>query len=456
MFEALKYLDSVKRIHFIGIGGSGMCPLAEILNKQGYILTGSDNNETDTLNRVKSLGIPVFMGQRAENIKGAEMVVYSSAIQDDNPELKAARESSVPTFERSKLLGALSKKYKRSIGISGTHGKTTATSMLAEILIKSGTDPTAVVGGRLPLTGTNGVLGGSDLFLVEACEFKNTFLELFTTCAVILNIDADHLDFFKTMENLKSSFKKFSENSETVIYNGDDENVKDAIKDVKDKNFITFGLKGSNDWRAENITLKENSRYGFDLIHNNKNLGEAELSIPGKHNVYNALAAIAAADYAGVPAGDSLKIIKDFKGAGRRFQFLGVYKGAAIYDDYAHHPTELKATLTAAKGMNYNKIIAIFQPFTYSRTAMFLNEFSDALKIADNVILTPIMGSREKNDYNIRSQDLAKKIPSCKCVDTFEEAALEAVNSASEGDMIITLGCGDIYKVAKIIIDKLK
>ncbi|MCD7827515.1 MAG: Mur ligase domain-containing protein, partial [Clostridiales bacterium] len=288
MFEADKYLDKVKRIHFIGIGGSGMCPLAEILHSKGYDLTGSDNNETDTLQRIKNLGIPVYMGQRAENIKGAEMIVYTAAILPDNPELVAAKSSGIPTFERSKLLGAVSRKFGCCIGISGTHGKTTTTSMTAQILINAGMDPSAVIGGKLPMTGTNGITGKSDIFLCEACEFSNTFLELSPKCSVILNVDADHMEFFKTMDNLEASFVKFANMAETVIYNGDDANTLTVMKSVKNKKTVTFGFNKSNDWYPDNIQMDNGAYPEFDVFFKGKKQGRAVLSVPGKHNIYNA------------------------------------------------------------------------------------------------------------------------------------------------------------------------
>lgn len=456
MFEADKYLDKVKRIHFIGIGGSGMCPLAEILHSKGYLLSGSDNNETDTLKRIRALGIPVMMGQRAENINGAEMIIYTAAILEDNPELLAAKNSGIPTFERSKLLGAVSRKFGNCIGISGTHGKTTTTSMLTQILINAGMDPSAVIGGKLPMTGTNGITGNSDLFVCEACEFSNTFLELSPSCSVILNVDADHLEFFKTMENLEHSFTKFAQMAETVIYNGDDANTLTVISDVSNKKFITFGLDKTNDWYADNISMMNGAFPSFDIYYKGEKQGRAELSVPGNHNIYNSLAAVASAVYAGVDAKNAIALLHDFTGAGRRFEKLGTYNGVTIVDDYAHHPAELKVTLEAAKKMDYKKVIAIFQPFTYSRTAMLLDDFAEVLKIPDKVLLTEIMGSREVNTFHIYSKDLAAKIPDCECFDSFESIAKRAEEIAEDGDLIITLGCGDIYKAAKIVINDMQ
>ena len=459
MPEIDNLLKSIKRIHFIGIGGSGMCPLAEILHKEGYILSGSDNNETDTLARIRALGIPVAMGQRAENIEGAEMIVYTAALLQDNPELVAAKESGIPTFERSKLLGAVTRIYPNSICISGTHGKTTSCSMLTQVLIEADFDPTAVIGGKLPLTGSNGMVGHSEHMVCEACEFVDTFLDLSPDVAVVLNIDEDHLDYFKTLDNLKKSFTKFaSMATKAIIYNGDDANTVEAILPAlkeSGKPGITFGFEKSNDYYADNIS--NNNEYdSFDLVRHGEKLGRVTLSIPGKHNIYNALAVIAAAMYSGVTFEQCVRGIADFHGAGRRFEKLAEIDGITIADDYAHHPRELEVTLNTAMNMGYKKVWAVFQPFTYSRTAMLFDDFVRVLQIPDRCIMTEIMGSREINTYGIYTEQLAEKIPGSVWFNTFEEVAQYAVDNAESGDLIITLGCGDIYKAAKIMIKKLK
>lgn len=459
MFEIDKLLKQVKRIHFIGIGGSGMCPLAEILHKEGYQLSGSDNNETDNLARIRSMGIPVVMGQKAENIEGAEMIVYTAALLKDNPELVAALESGIPTFERSKLLGAITRIYPNSICISGTHGKTTACSMLTQILIEADFDPTAVIGGKLPLTGTNGMVGHSEHMVCEACEFVDTFLDLSPDIAVILNVDEDHLDYFKTFENLKLSFKKFANMAtKTVIYNADDPDsveVATFAANETDKPLVTFGLNENCDYRAINI-INENEFYSFELIKRGVNLGKVKLSVPGVHNVHNALAVIASAMESGVTFEQCVKGIADFRGAGRRFEILEKIDGITIADDYAHHPKELEVTLRTAMNMGYNRVWAVHQPFTYSRTSLLFADFVDVLKIPDKCVLTEIMGSREVNTYGIYTSQLAEKIPGSIWFNTFEEVAEYVVNNAESGDLIITLGCGDIYKAAKIMIKMLK
>lgn len=459
MFEIDSLLKQVKRIHFIGIGGSGMCPLAEILHKEGYKLSGSDNNETDTLARIRSLGIPVTMGQKAENIEGAEMIVYTAALLKDNPELVAALESGIPTFERSKLLGAVTRIYPNSICISGTHGKTTACSMLTQVLIEADFDPTAVIGGKLPLTGSNGMVGHSEHMVCEACEFVDTFLDLSPDVAVILNVDEDHLDYFKTFDNLKKSFVKFaSMATKAIVYNADDPDSVYVAKESEKlcgKQLITFGTDENCDYRATDIR-NENEFYSFELIVKGEALGRVKLSVPGEHNVHNALAVIAAAMYSGVTFEQCVSGIADFRGAGRRFEILDKINGITIADDYAHHPKELEVTLKTAMNMGYKKVWAVFQPFTYSRTAILFDEFARVLQIPDKCIMTEIMGSREVNTYGIYTSQLAKKIPGSVWFNTFDEVAEYAVNNAESGDLIITLGCGDIYKAAKIMIKLLK
>lgn len=450
-------LKKVRRIHFIGIGGSGMCPLAEILHSEGYQLSGSDNNPGDTLERIKALGIPVFMGQRAENIGDAEMVVYTAALLPDNPELVAARTSGVPTFERAELFGAISRLYKRCIGVCGTHGKTTTTSMLTQMLLEAELDPSAVIGGKLPKIGANGRVGKSDLFVCEACEFKDTFLSLSPSVAVILNIDEDHLDYFKTLENLIHSFHRFADMAtDAVIYNGDDANTLKALEGVGEKTKITFGFSEENDWYAANLSTVRGAFYAFDAVHGGKVLGRVTLAVPGKHNVLNALAALAAAVYAGADFDAARRGLEAFGGAGRRFENLGTYRGITFVDDYAHHPAELRVTLEAAMQMDFRRVWAVFQPFTYSRTYMLMDDFAEVLRIPDKCVLTEIMGSRERNTYGVRTEQLAAKIPGSVWFDTFDEVADYVLANAGDGDLVLTLGCGDIYKAAKLMVRRLK
>lgn len=425
-----------------------MCPLAEILHSKGYILTGSDNNESDPLKRIKALGIPVHMGHSAENISGAELIVYSAAISADNPELVAAKEQGIPAIERSFLLGAVTRKYDDVIGVCGTHGKTTTTSMITQILYMADFDPTAVIGGRLPLTNTNGLAGKSSYMVCESCEYVDTFLKLTPDIAVLLNIDNDHLEYFKTIENLALSFKKFCDMAgKQVIVNGDDKRAMEATEAAADRR-ITFGLGKTNRYYAENISAGSLGM-DFDVAEQGKTLMHITLPIPGEHNVYNALAAVATSLYVGVPAEKITEALSVFHGAGRRFELLGEYDGILIADDYAHHPTELRATLSAAQKMGRDgRVIAVFQPFTFSRTAMLRDDFIEALKLADKVILTPIMGSREKNTYNIKSEDIAAGLPDAVVLETFDEVAQFIADNARSGDLVITMGGGDIYKAA--------
>lgn len=452
--EEDKIIGNIKRVHMIGIGGSGMCPLAEILHSKGYMLTGSDNNTSDPLKRIMNLGIKVFMGHSAENVKGAELVVYSAAISQDNPELCEAKKLGIPTMERSHLLGALTRYYDNVIGVCGTHGKTTVTSMITQILFLNKMDPTAVIGGKLPIINSNGRTGKTENMVCEACEFVDTFLQMSPDISVLLNIDNDHLDYFKTMDNLVLSFHKFIKMSKTAFINGDDQLVRKAAENI-DSKIITFGFEDTNDYFAQNIAPSKRG-YRFDMIKGGQKVIAIEMQVPGKHNVLNGLAAAAVADYMGVSPEGIKSAIEKFTGAGRRFEFLGEYDKFVLADDYAHHPTEIKATLKAAKALDYKRVIAVFQPFTFSRTALLLEEFIDALKIADKVILTQIMGSREVNTYGISSNDIAKELNSCVIKDSFEEIAEEILSTVQEGDLVITMGGGDIYKAAHIVMEKLK
>ncbi len=457
MNEITKVLEQVKTIHFIGIGGSGMCPLAEILHSKGYTLQGSDNNESSIVDRIRKMGIKVMMGQRAENIEGAEMVVYSAAISKENPELKAAIESGIPTFQRAELLGEVSRQFSNCIGICGTHGKTTVTSLTVQTMIEAGLDPSAVIGGKLPLTNSYGRVGATETIVMESCEYQDTFLKMSPDVAVILNIDEDHLEYFKTMENLILSFTKFANSAtKAIIYNGDDENTLKAIADIKGKEMISFGFQKKNDYYAENVEEYKGAFTKFDVMYKGEKLGNVELSIPGIHNVLNALAAIASSIYSGAKFEDCIKGLQEFKGAGRRFEDLGTYNGIDFIDDYAHHPAELKVTLEAAMKMGYNTVWAVFQPFTYSRTAMHFDEFVDVLKIPDRCVMTEIMGSREVNTYDIYTSQLSEKIPGSVWFNTQEEVADYVVKNAKAGDLVLTMGCGDIYKSAFMMIERLK
>lgn len=448
-------LNKVNRVHFVGIGGSGMCPLAEILISKGYKVSGSDTSDGDTLRRIISYGIPVYMNHNESNIEGAELVVYTAAVKQDNPELTAARKKGIPTIERSVMLGIVTRKFARPIAVSGTHGKTTTTAMISQILIGSGFDPSAIIGGKLPLIGGNSCVGKSDLIVCEACEYVDSFIQITPAVSVILNVDADHLDYFENMDNIKHSFNKFvRQTSEAVIANGDDTNVLDSINGAESK-VITFGFGKSNDYRAV-MTSPDNTVYdAFDFYFKDKKLCNIELSVPGKHNVYNALAAAAAAHYLEASPDDIAKNLHQFSGVHRRFEILGNPCGITVADDFAHHPTEIKATLTAAMKMGFNKVWNIFQPHTFSRTAIFLDDFAEALSIVDEAIILDILPVRETNTYNIANTDLGVKVPGSKCINTFEEAADYVCNNAKPGDLILTMGGGNVYICANMINDRL-
>ena len=435
-----------------------MYPLAQILHTRGYYLTGSDNNETSTLDAVRKMGIPVVLGQRAENIAGADLIVHSAAIMDDNPELMAARASGVLTVERSDLLGLITEEYSKAFCVSGTHGKTTTSSMLTMILLEAGIDLSTVIGGKLKAIGGSGRAGKSEYMVCEACEFVDTFLKLSPNISIILNIDRDHMDYFKTMKNLKHSFTKFCGlTTDIIIANGDDANTMEAVGAADTKaRVITFGKTDKNDFYAADIRHLADFHAEFTLMHDGKALCDIAVHVPGIHNVYNAVAACAAAYSAGIPVAALRGGLEKFGGAMRRFERLAKIKGVTFVDDYGHHPAEIAATLKTAKEMSFKRVWVVHQPFTYSRTAMLLDEFAKALSIADKVVLTEIMGSREKNTYNIYASDLAAKIDGCVWFPTFEKVARYVVDNVRDGDLVITTGCGDVYKVADMMIEMME
>ena len=446
-----------------------MYPLAQILHSQGYYLTGSDNNETETLEAVRKMGIPVFIGQRAENIEGADLIVHTAAIMEDNPELMAARASGVPVLERADLLGIVTSWYENAVCVTGTHGKTTATSMITQILYTAGVDLSAYIGGKLPCIGGSGIAGKSDTLVCESCEFEDHFLKLSPDISVILNIDADLLDYFGTLENIMKSFRKFAEmTSKVLVLNGSDENTMKAMEGI-DKNIITFGKDTSCDFYPENVKHENGLLTTFDAMYKGEKLGEITLHVAGIHNILNALAAVAVSHYLGIEFSAVQKGLSEFRGAKRRFEKLGSEKGITVVDDYAHHPTELEATLRAAMEMNFNNVWAVFQPFTFSRTKLLLDDFARVLQIPDHAVLTDIMGSREKNTYGIFTRHLAEKIPGCiwfpqdetaewtdeRKYQNFSQICDYICENAKDGDLVITLGCGDAYKIAKMVLKKL-
>ena len=368
-------LKGKQHIHFIGIGGSGMYPLVQILAAAGYHITGSDNNHTDTVDAERKLGITVTIGQKPENITGADLIVYTAAILSDNPELVAARASGVPMLERAELLGLLSRNYADCIAVSGTHGKTTTTSMITQVLMGAGKDPTAVIGGKLPIIGGSGRAGQSEIMVCEACEFSDHYQHIAPGYAVVLNVDADHLDYFGSLENIIASFRRFaSKASKAIIANLDDANTMKAVEGLPVR-VITFGQTTEADYYPENIQVSE-GRTSYDLMHGGEKLTEVVLNIPGVHNVSNSLAAAAACFEQGVTPAEFARELEGFHGAKRRFEIHGENMGITIADDYAHHPKELEVTLQAAKTMHYHEVWAVFQPFTYSRTKMLMDDFA--------------------------------------------------------------------------------
>ena len=449
-----KLLEGVRTIHFIGCGGSGTYPLIQILHSRGYAITGSDVEETKNTEAERALGVRVCIGHDAANVGNADLVVYSAAIHDDNPELQAARARGIKAVERSVMLGYISRTHAQSIGVAGTHGKTTTTGMITTMLELAGRDPAAVIGGKLPLIGGYGKAGKGDDIVIEACEYSETFLKLTPYLSVVLNIDNDHLDYYGSMGELKFAFKRFALMTQFMIFaNADDKNTMDVMYTL-DRRVRTFGIDNDGDYRAINVQEYKPGFFEFDLKEWNKVTGHIRLAVPGYHNIYNALAMCAVCRFVGLTVEQCADAALNFKGAGRRFELYGECNGAVVVDDYAHHPTEIRATLTTAREMGYKRLIAVHQPFTYSRTKMLFNDFVDVFKIPDITVLTPIMGSREPNDPSITSAKLAAQIPNAVLVDSLEAAAQWVKDNAREGDLVITLGCGDIYKASKMMVAK--
>lgn len=447
-------LDGVKRLHFIGIGGSGMYPLVQILHAKGYEITGSDVNEGSIIDAERALGIHIFMSHAAENIKGADMIIHSAAIHADNAEMQAAEAHGIPCLERSILLGYVSRLYPHSVCVAGTHGKTTCSSLITTMLELAGKDPAAVIGGKLPLIGGYGKAGSGTTVVIEACEYAETFLRLTPHIAVLLNIDNDHLDYYGTMGQLKFAFRKFAlMSTHTIVANADDEGIMQIINSM-DRAVRTFGINKKCDYQAVNIKEHKPGFYEFDVLEWGVPYAHIQMGAPGYHNIYNALAMLTCGPILGLNAADAQRAALHFTGAGRRFEILGECNGATIADDYAHHPTEIAATLNTAKKLGFHHVWAVHQPFTYTRTRTMLDEFAQVLSIADTVVLTPIMGSREVDDGSVKTADLAAKIPGSVEVESLAAAAEYIRANARPGDFVITMGCGDVYKAANMMLDK--
>ncbi len=444
---------TAKHIHMIGIGGSGMCPIAELLLSRGYEVTGSDRNDNANVKRLRELGVKVYNEHTADNISGADLVAYSAAVPDTNPEMVAASENGVPKMERSQLLGAITRCYDNVIGVSGTHGKTTVSSMITQILLLNKQNPNAVIGGKLPIADSSCVVGDSETLVCESCEFVDSFLQFSPDITILLNIDDDHMDYFKTMENLKKSFKQFVSMGKICYANGDDNDVSDVVASL-DSKVVTYGFSEDNDYYPTNIV---GGKYGycFDVVKNGEAVGHLEMHAPGKHNIYNGLVSFAVCYEMGVDAKGIADALATFTGAGRRFEFIGESNGITVVDDYAHHPTEMMATLQAAKTLDYKKVIVVFQPYTYSRVALLRDGMIESLSVADKVFMTPIVAAREENVYGVKSEDVTDALPDAEVVADYDELAQKMIESADDGDLIITMGAGDIYKVAHIILEKL-
>ncbi len=449
-------LNGIKSVYFIGIGGSGMFPLASILREKGFLVSGSDIYESDTLAKVRDLGIKVNINQVKENISDQDLVVFSAAIKETNPEIMAAKEKNIPVIERSVMLGIIFKEYKNSVGVSGTHGKTTTTSMITSILIDAQKSPTAVIGATLNKIKGNSCVGNSDIIVAEACEYVDSFLTLYPSISVITNVEADHLDYFKTFENVKKSFHKFaSQTANFVVVNGDDESALECTKNIKAK-VISFGLSEKNDYFAGNINYNNLQHADFDVFYKNEKITHINLKVTGKHNVYNALAALIVCQKLGVTLEEIKSSLQNFTGAHRRFEFLGKINGVTVVDDFAHHPTELETTLKSTAKMGFNTVWAVFQPHTYSRTYMFLDDFVKALSNADKVIISEILPVRETNTYGVHSQDIVSKMANATYIAEFDEISDYISNNTKDGDLVITLGGGNVYKCAEMIVQKLK
>ena len=445
-----------KRGYLIGIGGVSMAPLAEVLHGEGIVISGSDMQKSEKVAELESRGIHVNIGHHAENITPEiDFIVRTAAVRDDNPEIRAAHELGIPVFERTQAWGTIMKAYRTALCISGTHGKTTTTSMCTHILMAAEKDPTVMIGGTLPLLQAGHRVGAGDTIVLESCEYYDSFLSFFPTIAVILDVEADHLDYFKDLEAVKASFRKFAELVPAdgwVIANADDENTMDALAGL-DRQVMTFGLGEGADVRAVNI-VTSGAQTEFDVVHGGKLFGHIELRVPGLHNVKNALAATAAAIVIGISPTAVKYGLAGFSGANRRFEFKGKYNGADVYDDYAHHPGELKALLDAVEPLGYKRTIVVFQPHTYTRTQALFADFVEQLKRPDLTYLAEIYAAREKNTLGISSEDLAKQIPNSMFFPSFEELEKALTWTVMPGDLVLTVGAGDVYKIGEDLVSR--
>lgn len=444
------YLKPGKRVHLVGIGGVSMRPLGLVLQGMGIQVTGSDMNASVSTDELQAHGIQVFIGHSAKNIEGADCIIRTAAAHNDNPEIAAARARGIPVFERAQAWGVLMQSYKNAICISGTHGKTTTSSMVTHILMAAQWDPTVMIGGYLPALHAGHRVGKGDSIILESCEYCDSFLNFFPTLAVVLNIEADHLDYFKDLADIEKSFRKFVQlvpkDTGRIIANGDDKNTMDALQGLP---YITFGLGEKNTVHGQNYS--EDWR-DFQVICNGELYCTLQLQVYGRHNAANALAAAAVAWALGISGEAVAQGLASFHGAGRRLEFKGNYNGADIYDDYAHHPGELRATIAAVKAMGYHRIILAFQPHTYSRTAALFDDFVRELRTVDQVVLAEIYAARERNTVGISSRDLANKVPGAVFFETLPEVSTYLRRIAQPDDVILTVGAGDIYKAGEAML----
>ena len=446
-------------VHFIGIGGISMSGLAEILLKEGFPVSGSDSHASALTEHLERAGARICIGQAASNIpEDCKLVVYTAAIHPDNPEYREAKRRGVPMLSRAELLGQLMRNYQTSIAVAGTHGKTTTTSMIASILLEEDADPTISVGGILPSIGGNIRVGGSEVFLTEACEYTNSFLHFFPTIGIILNIEEDHMDFFKDLNDIRRSFRRFAELLPVeglLIINSDIPNYEEITEGLTCR-VVTFGSSPDADYRAENTAYDTFGHPSFDLIRKTEKDGRRprfSLKVPGEHNVCNALASIALADVLRIPEAAVEKGLLSFTGTDRRFQYKGEVNGVTIIDDYAHHPTEIRATLHAAAHYPHRELWCVFQPHTYSRTKAFLKEFAEALSLADHVVLADIYAARETDTLGISSRDLERELAALGAdvyyFPTFAEIEKFLSEKCMHGDMCITMGAGDVINIGE-------
>ncbi len=444
------YIVPGRRAHLVGIGGVSMCPLAEVLRGMGLQVQGSDMTESDTVRHLRSLGIPVAIGHNAENLGDCDLVIRTAAVHDSNPEIAGAVARGIPVYERAQAWGAIMQRYPNALCVSGTHGKTTTTSMCTHIFMAAEADPTVMIGGTLPLLHAGYRVGQGDTIILESCEYCNSFLSFFPTVAVILNVEEDHLDFFKDLHDIQHSFRQFAElvpEAGSVIVNADNASAMEAVAGIAHPVF-TFGLDHPADCTAANLQ-EVDGRPVFDVMVRGEKYAHVELHVYGHHNVLNALAAASAAYVLGLPGHAVEEGLASFTGAGRRFEHKGTYHGAEVYDDYAHHPDELHALFTTAREMGYQRLVVAFQPHTYSRTAKLFDRFVEELKIPDVAILAEIFAAREQNTLGISSADLCRNVPGAVYCSTLDKVADQLRQVARPGDLILTVGAGDIYRAGE-------